>query len=186
MAVTTAPHAFAQLHSGALAVLILVEVGLAVSPGHAQVETAAERIRLTLSSQTPWQGEYGWCTLSADILQGSRGGLSYRCGGAGPFGTASPGPAGGGVRQRTLTERETITLRRLYEAATLFEGGHIGADASASDLGFWVLIVRSTALDRQAVERAVVLVVSGNTTFSSGPRRALFDWLIRQRQSLTQ
>ena len=185
MAVTTAPHAFRQLHSGAPAVLILVGVGLAVSPGHAQVETAAERIRLTLSSQTPWQGEYGWCTLSADILQGS-GGLSYRCGGAGPFGTASPGPAGGGVRQRTLTEGETITLRRLYEAATLFEGGHIGTDASASDLGFFILIVRSTALDRQAVVRAVVLVVSGNPTCSSGPRRALLDWLIRQRQSLTQ
>jgi hypothetical protein len=181
MVVTTAAHALRPLHSGRLAVLIFAGLGLVVLPGNAQLETAAESVRLTLSSQTVWQGEYGWCAFSADILQG-RGGLSFRCGGAGPFGTASPGAAGGSVRRRALTDSETRTLRRLYEAATLFDGGHIGADLSASDLPFLILIVRSTSLDR----RAVVLVVTGNPTFSSGPRQALFDWLIGQRQSLTQ
>jgi len=165
--------------------LILAGVGFVVLPGHAQLETAVEGVRLTLSSQSVWQGEYSWCTLSADILQG-RGGLSFRCGGAGPFGTASPGAGGGSVRRRTLTDSETITLRRLYEAATLFDGGHIGAVSSAGDLPYYILIVRSTSLDRGAVERAVVLVVTGNPTFSSRPRRALFDWLIQQRQSLTR
>lgn len=181
MAVTTAAHALRSLHSSALTVLILTGAGFVVLPGNAQVETAAESVRLTLSSQNVWQGEYGWCSFSADIRQG-RGGISFRCGGAGPFGTASPGAAAGGVRRRALTDSETITLRRLYEAATLFDGGHVGADSSASDLPFHILIVRSTSLDR----RAVVLVITGNPTFSSGPRLTLFDWLIRQRQSLTQ
>ena len=120
MAVTSAAHALRPLRSGALAMLILAGVDLVALPGHAQIETAAESVRLTLSSQSVWQGEYGWCTLSADILQG-RGGLSFRCGGAGPFGTASPGAAGGSVRRRTLTDSETTTLRRFYDAAALFE-----------------------------------------------------------------
>jgi hypothetical protein len=135
MAVTTAPHVFRQLHSRALAVLISVGVGFVVSPGQAQVKTAPESIRLTLSSQTPWQGEPFWCTLSADIHQG-RGELSYRCGGTGPFGTTPLGSERGGVRQRALTEQETMTLRSLYEAATLFDGGHIGADLSYTTCHF--------------------------------------------------
>jgi hypothetical protein len=150
-----------------------------VLPGYTQVQSAADGVSLTLSSQTVWQGEHGWCAFSAEILQG-KGGLSYRCGGAGAFGTASPRAGGVGVRRRTLTESETPTQRKLYEAARLFDGGHIGADNSASDLPFLILIVRSTSHDR----RAVVLVVTGNPTFSSGPRRALFDWLMSERQAM--
>jgi hypothetical protein len=70
----------------------------------------------------------------------------------------------------------------LYEAARLFDGDHIGADQSASDLPFHTLMVRSSSPDR----RAVVLVVTGNPTFSSGPRRALFDWLINKRQAMAR
>jgi hypothetical protein len=169
-----------RLHLRALALLMFAGFAFDVAPGYTRVESVGDGVRLTLSSQTVWQGEYGWCTFSAEILQG-RGGLSDRCGGAGPFGTASPGAGGGGVRRRTLTHSETTALRKLYEAARLFDGGHIGADRRASDLPFNILIVRSSQDGR-----AVVLVVTGNSTFSSGPRGALVDWLIRERQAMTR
>jgi hypothetical protein len=35
-----------------------------------QSERAAEGVHLTLSSHTVWQDEYGWCTFSAQIVQG--------------------------------------------------------------------------------------------------------------------
>src|SRR5215210_3190397 len=117
-----------RLRCCAFAVLILVGFAFDV-PAGGGVELAAD-VRVTLSSQTVWHGEYGWCTTSAGIVQG-RGGVSQRCGGAGPFGTASPGPGASGDRRRTLDDSETATLRKLYEAAHLFEDGHIGADYSA-------------------------------------------------------
>jgi hypothetical protein len=168
-----------RLRSRALGVLLLAGFVFDALPAQTRVQSAADGVRLTLSSQTGWQGEHGWCAFSAEILQG-RAGLSYRCGGAGPFGTALPGAGGDGVRRRTLTDSETATLHKLYEAARLFDGGHIGSDNSASDLPFHILIVRATSPDR----RAVVLVLTGNPTFSSGPRKALFDWLIGKRQSM--
>jgi hypothetical protein len=81
------------------------------------------------------------------------------------------------VRQRALTAAEVQTLRRLCEAAGLFDGGHVGADLSASDIGFEMLIVRT---DR----RAVVLVTFGNPTFSTGPRKALIDWMRQMQMEL--
>lgn len=164
-----------RLHCCAFGVLIAVGFAFDGLPGE-RVEQAAD-VRLTLSFQTVWGGDYNWCTTSAEIVHG-RGGISYRCGGAGPFGTASPAP-GARVWRRTLDDSETATLHKLYEAAHLFEGGHIGADYSGSDLPFYILIVRS--------DQAVVLVATGNPTFSRGsPRGALFDWLLRETQALTR
>jgi hypothetical protein len=170
-----------RLHWRAFAVSMFAAFAFDGSPGYAQVERTAETVRLTLSSQTVWQGEHGWCSFAADIVQG-RSELSNRCGGAGPFGTASTRPVAASERRRALTDSETATLRKLYEAAQLFDGGHTGADFSESDLPFQILIARSSAPNR----RAVVLVLTGNPTFSSGPRKALFDWLIRERQALTR
>jgi hypothetical protein len=181
MALTTGAARLMRRHSHPLAVLMVAGWAYAVLSGYAQIPTTANDVRLTLSSQTVWQGEEGWCAFAAEILQG-RGTLSNRCGGAGPFGTASPGPSAEGVRRRALTDPETATLRKLYESARLFDGGHIGADLSASDLPFHILMVRS----RSADQRAVVLVVTGNPTFSSGPRQALFDWLIKERQAMAR
>lgn len=163
------------LHCRAFVVLMLAGSAFDTLPSYAQSGPPADEVRLTLSSQTVWQGQYGWCSLSIGIRQSS-GGVSSRCGGAGPFGTAPPGPGGGGEVRRTLTGAEVVTLRKLYEAANLFDGGHIGADFSGSDLPFYILIVRSSPPNR-----AVVLVLTGNPTFSSGPRKALFDWLTRDR-----
>ena len=41
-------------------------------------------------------------------------------------------------------------MRKLYEAAQLFEGGHVGADYSPSDLPFQILIVPSSSRNRRA------------------------------------
>ena len=163
-----------RLHCRAFVVLMLAGSAFATLPGYAESGPPADEVRLTLSSQTVWQGGYGWCSFTADIVQ-RRGGVSSRCGGAGPFGTASPGPGASAERRRTLTDSETATLRKLYEEAHLFDGGHIGADHSGSDLPFHILIVLSSPPNR-----AVVLVLTGNQTFSSGPRKALLDWLTRE------
>jgi len=72
---------------------MLAGVAFDALPAQAQDERAADGLRLTLSSQTVWQGAYGWCSLSAEI-ELDRGGLSFRCGGAGPFGRHLPVQAG--------------------------------------------------------------------------------------------
>jgi hypothetical protein len=148
-----------------------------------QAEDSTPNVRLTLSRQTVWQGAYGWCTFSADT-SGDKGGISFRCGGGGPFGTASPGSNAHDTRRRSLTGSERATLRQLYQAARLFDGGHIGADFSASDAPFEMLIVRPTNGSKN--KAAVVLVTLGNATFASGPRKALIDWLRSIEAGLTK
>jgi len=162
-------------------VLLLLTLALDASSANAGSQGARAGVRLTLSSQTVWQGATGWCALSVDLTP-SAGGISDRCGGAGVFGTLPPGPGGGGVRQRLLTNAERVSLRTLYEEARLFDGGHIGADHSGSDLPFIILMVRPLGGDN----RAVVVVVTGNPTFSTGARKALVDRLLQERQALTE
>lgn len=149
--------------------MLLVAVCSLSGGTQAQDPETSEAIRLTLISQTAWQGAYGWCSFIAET-RGGTGGVSHRCGGTGPFGTESPGPSGGGLRQRALTVSEVATLRQLYRAAALFDGGHVGADPRGSDLPFEILMVSSN-------RGAVVLVTPGNRTFDSGARRELIDWL---------
>lgn len=160
---------------------LLFTVALHGGSAHAARQPARDGVRLTLSSQTVWQGATGWCALSVDLTP-SAGGISDRCGAAGVFGASPPGPAGGGVRERLLTIAERTSLRTLYEEARLFDGGHIGADQSASDLPFIILMVRPLGGD----SRAVVVVVTGNPTFSTGARKALLDRLLQERQTLTE
>jgi hypothetical protein len=172
-----------RLYCHAFVVLMLAGVTFDALPRYVQSVQSGpspDEVRLTLSSQTVWQGEYGWCSFTTEIVQ-RRGGVSSRCGGAGPFGNASPGPGASAAGSRTLTDAEAATLRKLYQDANLFDGGHIGADYSGSDLPFYILIVRS-----YPPNRAAVLVVTGNPTFSSGPRKALFDWLLHERQGPTR
>ena len=168
----------------AWAVLVLTLFGWQPVLGRtAQAGDSAPDVRLTLSRQTVWQGAYGWCTFSAGT-SGDRGGISFRCGGGGPFGTASPGPGGGAVRQRSLSASEVATLRKLSHAALLFEGGHTGADLSASDVPFEMLIVRPAQGSRS--QAAVVLVTTGNPTFATGTRKALIDWMRSLEAGLTR
>lgn len=80
------------------------------------------------------------------------------------------------TRTRRITADESEELRQLYDAARLFDGGHIGVDLTANDGMFEILTVRRG--------RAVVLVTSGNPTFQSGPRKELLNWLQRLEGAL--
>jgi hypothetical protein len=150
--------------------ILLIVVGCQAASGDAQRNTI-ERVQLTLARQTPWQGADGWCRFSLEVSS-SRAGIGERCGPGNPV--DSSWIQHSGTRSRLLTDAERRTALELYDAARLFDGGHIGADFSASDLGFEMLIVRTS-------QRAAALVTLGNPTFASGPRKALIDW-IRQRQ----
>ena len=167
----------------AVAALLVAFGCLSVLGQTRQAAESAPSVRLTLSRQTVWQGAYGWCTFSAEA-SGDSGGISFRCGGGGPFGTASPGPGAKDVRRRSLSGSERATLWKLYQAAKLFDGGHIGADFSASDLPFEMLVVRPNGGGK--TQEAVVLVTTGNPTFTSGARKALIDWLRSSEAALTK
>jgi hypothetical protein len=88
------------------ALSMLAAVAFDALPAQAQDERAADGLRLTLSSQTVWQGAYGWCSLSAEIELDKRWPfLSLRR--CRTVRKASPGPGGGSERRRTLTDSET-------------------------------------------------------------------------------
>lgn len=164
---------------GRHAPLCVLVFGLVNQAGYSQANPpTTERVRLTLSRQTVWQGTYGWCTFTAELVSG-KGAVSQRCGGAGPFGTAPPAPHAGSERRRALTDAETSTLSKLYGAARLFDGDYVGKDLGAGDLPFEMLIVRTT-------NRAGVLVTLGNPSFANGPRRALIDWLWNANEALIE
>jgi hypothetical protein len=116
--------------------------------------------------------------FTVDLI-GDAGTISRYCGKDGPA-SIGAAPSAGAVRRRSLTEAENAALRGLYASAHLFEGGHIGADYSGADLPFELLVVRPV----RTSGRAVALVVSGNSTFGRGPRKALLDWLLRERSKL--
>jgi hypothetical protein len=156
--------------------LVLTAICCQTVSGQTTPEDPSEELSLTLSRQTGSQGKYRWCTLIAETGRDA-GGMSEQCGGAGPFGTSSPGPGARAPRRRALSDSERATLRKLYAAAKLFDGGHVGADFR-SDLPFEILMVRGS--------RAVVLVTMGNPTFASGPRRALVDWLYSRWSALVR
>src|SRR5215216_2089935 len=123
----------------AWAVLLIAICGQIVF-GQTKTEDSSEELYLTLSRQTGSQGMYRWCTLIAATGRDT-GRVSEQCGAAGPFGTSSPGPGAIAPHTRSLPASERATLRKLYTAARLFDGGHVGADFR-SDLPFEILMVR--------------------------------------------
>jgi hypothetical protein len=64
----------------------------------------------------------------------------------------------------------------MVEAASLFDGGYVGADLTPGDLFFDTL--------RVTQRRTAVLVTSGNPTFGNGARKALVDWFQQQGDAL--
>jgi hypothetical protein len=87
------------------------------------------------------------------------------------------------VLRRPLADAERATVWRLYSSARLFDGDHVGANrGGADDLPFFILIVGPA----RGQGPAVALVVSGNASFDSGPRKALLDWMLQQRMQLAQ
>lgn len=165
----------------ALLVGILLLIILNLHPTSAQTEgLPPDNVLLTLTSQAVGSAPDQWCRFSVD-LSGNDGGMSERCGPGTPASTGwTVGVPIQSTRSRSLTEAERATVRRLYTSARVFDGNHVGAARSGSDLPFFMLIVQSG----RGSGPAVALVVSGNPSFSSGPRKALLDWLLQERQKL--
>lgn len=125
-----------------------------------------DNVRLTLVTHSAWNRPDRWCAFSVETS--NVGGDMWRS-------CVVTGPP-----PRPLTKTESATLRRVYASAQLFEGSHVGADLTGSDMPFYMLTVRS----RPGSGPAVALIISGNETFNSGARRDLFDWLRDQETKL--
>jgi len=83
----------------------------------------------------------------------------------------SPESPGSVSRDRALTPSEVSDILKLSQASDLFAGGHVGANSTAVDGLFETLTVA------EAGRRTVVLVSSGNDTFTIGSRRELIRLL---------
>ncbi len=165
---------------GTLVLLAAMVIAPAAQSSHAQTEgSPPDDVLLTVSYQSVANAPDGWCRFSVEVV-GNSGGMSARCG---PGTPVSAGRAVGvTIRRRPLTGVERTTVQRLYTSAGLFDGRHVGAFQGGSDLPFFMLIVRPA----RGTGRAVALVVSGNASFASGPRKALFDWLLQEQAKLLQ
>ena len=164
--------------SGTLVRLAAMVVALNTQSSHAQTERRPpDDVLLTLTHHSAGNGPDVWCRFSVD-LKGDSAGMSAQCGPGTPL---SAGRAAGvSTRRRSLTEVERATIHRLYISAALFDGQHVGASQAGSHLPFFMLIARPAG----GTGPAVALVVSGNASFASGPRQALFDWLLQEQAKL--
>jgi hypothetical protein len=111
------------------------------------------------------RGLFRECRLDVTVLEG-KGRSGLRC-----FRTGSPDNPGSVSRDRALTASEISDILKLSGASDLFAGGHVGADATAVDGLFETLRVTEPG------RRTVVLVSSGNDTFTIGSRRELIRLL---------
>ena len=110
------------------------------------------------------------CRLDVTIFEG-KGGMRLLC-------TRTPGLDGAGrsvagtvSQDRALAPTEVSEILKLLQASDLFAGGHVGANSTAVDGLFETLMVTETG------RRTVVLVSSGNDTFTIGSRRDLIRLL---------
>jgi hypothetical protein len=74
-------------------------------------------------------------------------------------------------RRHKLTAEDVNLLFGLVRDGNLFAGEHIGIDGTASDGPPFETLRVSVAAD------TVILVTSGNRSFTTGARRELLDWL---------
>ena len=165
-------------HARTVALRAGMIIALTAPSSHARTAgPPPDSVLLTLSHQGAGNGPDGWCTFEVDVT-GDSGGMSARCG---PGTPVSAGRAAGvTTRRRSLTDVESATVQRLYASASLFDGRHVGASQSGSHLPFFMLIARPA----RGTGPAVALVVSGNASFVSGPRKALFDYLLQEQAKL--
>ena len=145
--------------------LVVLAFFIAASAG---AQATTQTVVLTLSREYGYPS--GFCRL--DVSASLNGGEARSF--CGPL--AEGARDKGRTQARRITADESGELRRLYDAAALFGGGHIGLDLTANDAMFEILTVRRG--------RAVVLVTSGNPTFQSGPRKELLNWLQRLEGAL--
>jgi hypothetical protein len=164
--------------SGTVVLLAVMAIALNAQSSHAQTAgPPPDDLLLTLTNQGAGNGPDHWCRFSVDVFR-NRGGMSARCGPGTPVSAGRV--AGVTTRGRALTEEERATVQRLYTSAGLFDGHHVGASQAGSHLPLFLLIARPA----RTTGPAVALVVSGNASFASGPRKALFDWLLQEQTKL--
>jgi hypothetical protein len=85
--------------------------------------------------------------------------------------TSSADAGGSATRSRDLTANEVGDILKFAGSADLFNGGHVGMDSTATDGLFETLMVTEPG------KRTVVLVSSGNDSFTIGSRRDLIRLL---------
>jgi hypothetical protein len=105
------------------------------------------------------------CQLDVVIAQ-TRGRSSLVC-----SRTSSADASGSVTRSRELTASEVGDILKFAGAADLFSGMHVGTDSTATDGLFETLRVTEPG------RRTVVLVSSGNDSFTIGSRRDLIRLL---------
>ena len=122
---------------------------------------------------------YSECSLTVDYNHAARasGRIEQRCRLHSSLGGRDL------VAERTLSSGEVERLAKLVVSSDLYGGGHVGnyesgpQDAPRAHLEVFRCCGRSDA---------VVLVLSGNPTFSTGPRRELLDLFRAWGEPLTK
>ncbi len=127
----------------------------------------AQTTNLQLSLKREYGGRnlFRECRLDVTVLEG-KGRSELLC-----SRTAGPENPGSVSRNRDLTAGEISAILKLAGASDLFAGNHVGTDSTAVDGLFETLTVTETG------RRTVVLVSSGNDTFTIGSRRELIRLL---------
>lgn len=141
-------------------ILAVVLISIA-EPSRAQITS----LQLSLKREYGGRNLFRECRLDVTVLQG-KGRSGLLCSrSAGP---ETPGSVSG---NRDLTAVEVSQILKLSGASDLFAGGHIGTDSTAVDGLFETLMVTEPG------RRTVVLVSSGNDSFTMGSRRDLIRLL---------
>lgn len=127
----------------------------------------AQTTNLQLSLKREYGGRnlFSECRLDVTVLEG-KGRSALLC-----SRTAGPENPGSVSRNRDLTAGEISQILKLSGASDLFTGGHVGTDSTAVNGLFETLMVTEPG------RRTVVLVSSGNDSFTIGSRRELIRML---------
>jgi hypothetical protein len=138
--------------------LTTVVTALLVMGEPADQNRAAPNVQLSLIT------EYGRalfrrCVLNVVLFQ-NQGAAELSC----EYAEGSKGRLAPLVARDNMAAGEVTRVGSLFQAARLYDGGHVGVDETPADGVLEMLKVRTT-------EGTVVLVASGNKTFTGDPPR---------------
>jgi hypothetical protein len=142
--------------------ILVVSLLIASGDGGTSAQPA-DTLQITLN-QVFGKAVFSSCQLTITIFDGA-GGSSMKC-------NRLPGPVPTTeiAHDRALKAYEVTQLLRLSRASNFFVGDHVGSDTTAHDGVFETLKVTES-------KRTVVLVSSGNKTFTTDTRRELLALL---------
>ena len=143
---------------GSLPSSSLTRAKTTIAESSLDVENAGTQFNFQLSLDREYgRARYRRCRLGVVVFE-NRGSSQLWCE------HNAPGNVPALFKREELSAKETLSLTSLVERASLYQGGHIGVDTTASDGMF-------ETLKLTAQRGTVVLVTSGNTTFESDPVR---------------